>query len=141
MGIYAALGVAQAITLFSMGCCFAMLTYFSSQRLHKWSIQSVLHAPMSFFETTPLGRIMNRFSKDIDTIDNTLGESIRMFANTFSGILGAVILIAIVLPWFLIAVAVVMLIYLYAAMYYRASARELKVRDLPKITESFTDEF
>ena len=64
-----------------------------------------------------------------------------MFANTFSGILGAVILIAIVLPWFLIAVAVVMLIYLYAAMYYRASARELKVRDLPKITESFTDEF
>ena len=141
MGIYAALGAAQAITLFSMGCCFAMLTYFSSQRLHKWSIQSVLHAPMSFFETTPLGRIMNRFSKDIDTIDNTLGESIRMFANTFSGILGAVILIAIVLPWFLIAVAVVMLIYLYAAMYYRASARELKVRDLPKITESFTDEF
>ena len=141
MGIYAALGVAQAITLFFMGCCFAMLTYFSSQRLHKWSIQSVLHAPMSFFETTPLGRIMNRFSKDIDTIDNTLGESIRMFANTFSGILGAVILIAIVLPWFLIAVAVVMLIYLYAAMYYRASARELKVRDLPKITESFTDEF
>ncbi|KAI5833117.1 hypothetical protein K523DRAFT_413569, partial [Schizophyllum commune Tattone D] len=129
MGIYAALGVAQAVTLFFMGCCFAMLTYFSSQRLHKWSIQSVLHAPMSFFETTPLGRIMNRFSKDIDTIDNTLGESIRMFANTFSGILGAVILIAIVLPWFLIAVAVVMLIYLYAASYYRASARELKRLD------------
>ena len=141
MGIYAGLGVGQAIAMFFMGCCFAMLTYFSSQRLHKWSIQSVLHAPMSFFETTPLGRIMNRFSKDIDTIDNTLGESIRMFANTFSSILGAIILIAIVLPWFLIAVAVVMLIYLYAAMYYRASARELKVRDLPKITESFTDEF
>ncbi|KAL1740116.1 P-loop containing nucleoside triphosphate hydrolase protein [Schizophyllum fasciatum] len=129
MGIYAGLGVAQAIFTFLMGCCFAMLTYFSSQRLHKWSIQSVLHAPMSFFETTPLGRIMNRFSKDIDTIDNTLGESIRMFANTFSGILGAVILIAIVLPWFLIAVGAILIIYLYAATYYRASARELKRLD------------
>ncbi|KAL1732291.1 P-loop containing nucleoside triphosphate hydrolase protein [Schizophyllum commune] len=129
MGIYAGLGVGQAIAMFFMGCCFAMLTYFSSQRLHKWSIQSVLHAPMSFFETTPLGRIMNRFSKDIDTIDNTLGESIRMFANTFSSILGAIILIAIVLPWFLIAVGVILIIYLYAATYYRASARELKRLD------------
>ncbi|TRM64251.1 P-loop containing nucleoside triphosphate hydrolase protein [Schizophyllum amplum] len=129
MGVYAGLGVAQAVTVFLMGCCFAMLTYFSSQRLHKWAIQSVLHAPMSFFETTPLGRIMNRFSKDVDTIDNTLGESVRMFATTFSGILGAIILIAIVLPWFLIAVAAVMVVYLYAATYYRASARELKRLD------------
>jgi hypothetical protein len=31
----------------------------------------------------PLGRIMNRFAKDIDTIDNTLGDALRMFANTF----------------------------------------------------------
>ena len=41
----------------------------------------------------PLGRIMNRFSKDIDTIDNMLGDSLRMFFSTLSNILGAVILI------------------------------------------------
>ena len=50
-----------------------------------------------------------------------------MFAATFSSILGAVILISIVLPWFLIAVFVVFFIYFYAAVFYRASARELKV--------------
>lgn len=70
---------------------------------------------------------MNRFAKDIDTIDNTLGDALRMFANTFSSILGAIILISIVLPWFLIAVAAISAIYYFYAIFYRSSARELKV--------------
>jgi ABC-type multidrug transport system permease subunit len=49
-----------------------------------------------------------------------------MLAGTTSSVLGAIILISIVLPWFLIAVVVIMSVYLYAAHFYRASARELK---------------
>ncbi|TFK46118.1 ABC transporter [Heliocybe sulcata] len=129
MGIYAGLGVSQAITFFFMGSMFAFLTYFASRQLHRAAINRVMHAPMSFFETTPLGRIMNRFSKDIDTIDNMLGEGLRMFMNTFSSIIGAIILISIVLPWFLIAVFSILLVYFYAALFYRSSARELKRLD------------
>ncbi|KAJ3514870.1 hypothetical protein NLJ89_g2120 [Agrocybe chaxingu] len=129
MGIYAGLGVGQAVANFLMGAAFAVLTYFASQSLHRDAIRRVMHAPMSFFETTPLGRIMNRFSKDIDTIDNLLGEALRMFMGTFSAILGAIILISIVLPWFLIGVFVILLGYIYAAAFYRASARELKRLD------------
>lgn len=69
---------------------------------------------------------MNRFSKDIDTIDNMLGDSLRFFFSTLSNITGAIILIAIILPWFLIAVFAISIVYLWAAMFYRASARELK---------------
>ena len=54
-------------------------------------------------------------------------DSLRMFFATLSNILGAVILIAIVLPWFLIAVSSISAAYIWAAMFYRASARELKV--------------
>ncbi|GJE96593.1 ABC transporter [Phanerochaete sordida] len=129
MGIYAGLGISQAIGFFLMGLMFSFLTFYASRGLHKVSIERVMHAPMSFFETTPLGRIMNRFSKDIDTIDNMLGDSLRMFFSTLSNILGAIILIAIVLPWFLIAVFSISALYLWAAMFYRASARELKRLD------------
>ncbi|KAF8813301.1 ABC transporter [Phlegmacium glaucopus] len=127
MGIYAAFGGSQAIFSFFMGATFASLTYFSSRKLHKDAIHRVMKAPMSFFETTPLGRIMNRFSKDIDTVDNLLGDSLRMFTGTFSSISGSIIIISIVLPWFLIGVFVIFVPYIYAGMFYRASAREFKV--------------
>ena len=51
-----------------------------------------------------------------------------MLAATLAQILGAIILIATVLPYFLVAVTVISIIYVYAAIFYRSSARELKVR-------------
>jgi len=84
---------------------------------------------MSFFETTPLGRIMNRFSKDIDTIDNTVSDALRMFLLQSANITGSFVLIATVIPWFLVAVGAVMMVYYALGLYYRASARELKRLD------------
>ncbi|KAG1785703.1 ABC transporter [Suillus plorans] len=128
-GIYAALGVSQALTMFMMGGVLAILTYYASQQLHGRSIQRVMYAPMSFFETTPLGRIMNRFTKDIDTVDNLIGDSFRIFASTGSQNIGAIILVSIIIPYFLIVVFFVLICYYYAALFYRASARELKRLD------------
>ena len=52
MGVYAALGIGQAVSGFLMGGSFALLSYFASQRLYTAAIKRVMHAPMSFFETT-----------------------------------------------------------------------------------------
>ncbi|KAH9068492.1 ABC transporter [Lactarius deliciosus] len=129
MGIYATLGIGQALATFSNGITVAFIVYSASRRLHDNAITRVMLSPMSFFETTPVGRIMNRFSKDIDTIDNMLADSFRMLINTFSTIIGAIVLISILLPWFLIAVAVVLVLYAMASAFYRASAREMKRLD------------
>ncbi|KAJ7284591.1 ABC transporter [Mycena rebaudengoi] len=136
IGIYAFFGGAQALAFFLMGSTFALLTYFASQNLHKRALTRVMHAPMSFFETTPLGRVMHRFTKDCDTIDSTLGEALRMFSATLANIIGAIILIAVVLPWFLIGVFAILLVYVYFAAFYRASAREIKVHTSHAILRS-----
>ena len=88
---------------------------------------------------------MNRFSKDVDTLDNLLAgsfawpthitrsnfsiaDSYRMFLVSLANIIGAIVFVSIVTLWFLIAVAVVSAFYIMAAVFYRASAREIKVR-------------
>ncbi|KAL0247372.1 hypothetical protein I308_104408 [Cryptococcus tetragattii IND107] len=126
MGIYAGLGVGLAITLFFQGFANAMINYFASVNIHHNAISRVMLAPQAFFDTTPLGRIMNRFSKDTDTIDNTLSDAMRMAISTMANIVGSVILLAIIEPYFLIAMGVVSLLYLHNAIFYRRSSREFK---------------
>ncbi|GAA6008882.1 hypothetical protein JCM11491_003817 [Sporobolomyces phaffii] len=128
-GMYSFLGVMQAVFSFIMGLATSWIGYNVSRALHYGAIQGVLHAPMSFFDTTPLGRITNRFSKDVDTIDNVLSDSFRMFMSTLGSVVGSIVLISIVQPYFLIVVAAILCLYAFAASFYRESARELKRLD------------
>ena len=126
MGIYASLGIGSALATFFMGFSNAILNIIASTRLHHDAIKRVMFAPQWFFDTTPLGRIMNRFSKDVDTIDNTLSDAMRMAIGTLGNIIGATILIAIIQPYFLIAMGTVTLLYIHNARFYRRSSIEFK---------------
>ena len=60
----------------------ALCTLQASSVLHSALINSVLRLPMAFFDTTPTGRFLNRFSKDVDAIDNTLPFILRGWITT-----------------------------------------------------------
>jgi ATP-binding cassette subfamily C (CFTR/MRP) protein 1 len=90
--------------LITFGVCVssALATYQAACGLHDSSFFSLIRAPVFFFDTTPLGRILNRFSRDQDVIDNQLGDYFRMTINTGVGAVFTFILLAIVSPYFLI---------------------------------------
>ena len=126
IGVYAALAVLQTATLFAFCVTLTIFGTRSSRVMLNRAIKRVLRAPMSFFDTTPMGRITNRFSKDVDTMDNVLTESIRMFSVTFSMIVSVFVLIIAYYYFFAIALAPLTVLFFFAASYYRSSARELK---------------
>ncbi|KAK7734458.1 ATP-binding cassette transporter yor1 [Botryosphaeria dothidea] len=126
IGVYAALGFTQSFLMFVFSVALSVFgTQGSKVMLHQ-AITRVLRAPMSFFDTTPLGRITNRFSKDIDTMDNTLTDSMRMFLLTMAMISSVFALIIAYFHYFAIALGPLFLLFIFSASYYRASAREIK---------------
>ncbi len=126
IGVYALLGVVQALLMFAFSVNLSILGTRASRVLLQQAMRRVLRAPMSFFDTTPLGRITNRFAKDVDTMDNNLTDAIRMYFFTLAMIVSVFILIIVYFHYFAIALGPLFLMFLFSASYYRASAREMK---------------
>jgi ATP-binding cassette subfamily C (CFTR/MRP) protein 1 len=79
LGVYGVLGVGNAVGVLMSTLAMALGSIHASGALHKKMLLSVLRSPMSFFDTTPLGRVINRFAKDVYTIDETVPASLRSF--------------------------------------------------------------
>ncbi|BGP33345.1 hypothetical protein JCM10296v2_005143 [Rhodotorula toruloides] len=129
IGLYAGLGISSAIFTFVLGAATIWFGTTAARNLHHMALEKVTQAPMSFFDTTPLGRLMNRFSKDTDSIDNRLNDSLRMCLATVAQIGASIIVIAIVYPYFLIPTAFVLFLFVMTSNFYRASARTIKRHD------------
>lgn len=126
IGIYATLGVLQALLAFVFMVSLSIFGTTASKGMLRGAMARVLRAPMSFFDTTPLGRITNRFSRDVDVMDNTLTDAMRMYFFSISAIISVFILIIAYFYYFAIALVPLFLVFLFATSYYRASAREIK---------------
>jgi ATP-binding cassette subfamily C (CFTR/MRP) protein 1 len=93
IGVYAGLSTSQACLTFAFSLALTILGTRASRVMLNRAITRVLRAPMSFFDTTPLGRITNRFSRDVDTMDNNLTDAMRMYFFTLAMITSVFILI------------------------------------------------
>ena len=84
---------------------------------------------MEFFDTTPIGQILNRFSKDIDEIDTRLPFLVEALMLNVSLLLITIILIAVLFYWFIIALVFFIIIFIFLNIIFRRSVRELKRLD------------
>ncbi|KEY72370.1 hypothetical protein S7711_01047 [Stachybotrys chartarum IBT 7711] len=126
IGIYAAIGVAQALLALAASLGFTIFGTRSSQNMLHRAIDGILRSPVSFHDTTPLGRIVNRFSRDIDIMDNNLSESLRAASLTVSTVVSIMILTVAYYYFFAAALVPLFIVYILCAAYYRSSALEIK---------------
>ncbi|BGP49528.1 hypothetical protein JCM10450v2_005420 [Rhodotorula kratochvilovae] len=129
IGMYAGLSIGSAVFTFVLGVATVMFGTSAARNLHHMALEKVARAPMSFFDTTPMGRIMNRFAKDTDSIDNRLNDSLRMCLATFAQLASSIVVVAIVYPVFLAPIAAVVILCYMTSNFYRASARAIKRHD------------
>ncbi|XP_011805679.1 PREDICTED: multidrug resistance-associated protein 1 [Colobus angolensis palliatus] len=98
----------------------------ASRCLHVDLLHSILRSPMSFFERTPSGNLVNRFSKELDTVDSMIPEVIKMFMGSLFNVIGACIVILLATPIAAIIIPPLGLIYFFVQRFYVASSRQLK---------------
>uniref|UniRef100_A0AAQ4PSX5 ATP-binding cassette, sub-family C (CFTR/MRP), member 3 n=1 Tax=Gasterosteus aculeatus aculeatus TaxID=481459 RepID=A0AAQ4PSX5_GASAC len=126
VGVYAALGIAQGILVMMSSFTLAMGNIGAARKLHANLLTNKFHTPQSFYDTTPLGRIINRFSKDIYIIDEALPSTVLMFLATFFVSLSTMIVIVSSTPIFAVVIAPLAFIYIFVQRFYVATSRQLK---------------
>uniref|UniRef100_A0A3B4B9M5 ATP-binding cassette, sub-family C (CFTR/MRP), member 2 n=1 Tax=Periophthalmus magnuspinnatus TaxID=409849 RepID=A0A3B4B9M5_9GOBI len=115
--VFGVLGVAQFLANASVS---------ASRILHSKLLNNILRVPMVFFDTTPTGRILNRFAKDIFTVDEAIPQSFRSWILCFLGVFGTIFVICLATPFFTIIIVPLAVIYYF---FYVATSRQLRRLD------------
>lgn len=127
VGIYALLGIGSGfVTLIRAMCMWTLCSIRASKKLHYDMAKAVVNSPLQFLETTPLGRIINRFSQDMNKVDSALP---RVFSALFSSIIKTLLTIVIIgynMPKFIIIIILLSFVYNYYQRFYITTVRDLK---------------
>jgi ATP-binding cassette subfamily C (CFTR/MRP) protein 1 len=127
VGIYFALGISASVmiaiqTIFMWVFCAIQ----ASRALHDRMAHAIFRSPMSFFETTPVGRILNRFSADMFRVDEAIGKSFSEFFTMLARAVFTLVVIIFTVPVFIIVLIPLGTLYLYIQRFYLRTNRELK---------------
>ncbi|XP_053424694.1 ATP-binding cassette sub-family C member 3 isoform X3 [Nycticebus coucang] len=126
LGVYAALGILQGLLVMLSAMMMAVGAVQAARLLHQALLHNKMHSPQSFFDTTPSGRILNRFSKDIHVIDETLGPTILMVLSSLFNTISTFVVIIASTPLFAVIILPLAALYAFVQRFYVATSRQLK---------------
>uniref|UniRef100_A0A669C3K4 Multidrug resistance-associated protein 4 n=1 Tax=Oreochromis niloticus TaxID=8128 RepID=A0A669C3K4_ORENI len=98
----------------------------SAQTLHNNMFNAILRTPIHFFDINPIGRILNRFSKDIGYLDSLLPWTFVDFIQVFLQVIGVIAVAAVIIPWILIPVVPLLVVFLFLRCYFLQTSRDIK---------------
>jgi ABC-type multidrug transport system fused ATPase/permease subunit len=126
LSVYGVLGTLSALFIGTASAITAVGGLKASNKFHDHMLTNVLRAPTSFFDTTPKGRIVNRFAKDIDFVDRSIPLTFSAMLRLGFGVLGVIAVISYTSPIFLAVFAPLTVLYWFAQKLYVATSRQLK---------------
>lgn len=124
--IYGSLASAAFLFPIIRAYTFFQISIRTSEKLHDKMVNSVLQAPVLFFDTNPAGRILNRFSEDMGSLDELLPKVFLAAIQFLLLLCSAALIPTITNPWVTLALAPVLLLFYYCIQYYLKTSRELK---------------
>ncbi|KAM3473295.1 hypothetical protein MY5147_004840 [Beauveria neobassiana] len=130
IGIYFAIGISSsALTVVQTLVLWIFCSIEASRKLHERMANAIFRSPMSFFDTTPTGRILNRFSSDIYKVDEILARVFNMLFNNVARSGFTILVISYTTPPFAAFIIPLGLAYYWIQRYYLRTSRELKRLD------------
>ncbi|XP_046746876.1 ATP-binding cassette sub-family C member 4-like isoform X2 [Diprion similis] len=105
--VYTALIIATIFLVILNSLIFVRICMNASRNIHNFMFANLLRAPMRFFNTNPIGRILNRFSKDVGAMDEFLPTTIMLTCQIFTTLLGIFGIVTFIMPLMIIPVIVI----------------------------------
>jgi ABC-type multidrug transport system fused ATPase/permease subunit len=108
---------------------FFIFILHAASQLHSRMFHAVVYSPMRFFESNPIGRMLNRFAKDQSIVDELFPLTSFDFAQCFFMVVGSLIVIGLSAPFVLIMLVPIIPLFIYVRQSFMKTSRELKRLD------------
>lgn len=123
--MYCSLGLAGTVFIYFRCLILLQSGVNGSISLHNKAVEALVKAPVNlFFDITPLGRILNRLTKDMDEIDGNLAFCIGGALVCTTGLLGTIAICFIFAPWIIVIIPIVGTCSIFAQQLFLAGQRE-----------------
>ncbi|KAK0179174.1 hypothetical protein PV327_007989 [Microctonus hyperodae] len=126
VGVYAALGLGQAVASFFCDLAPQLGCWLAARQMHLVMLRGVMRASLNFFDTTPTGRIISRFAKDVDVLDTSLPQQISDSNYCLFEVIATLFVISFSTPLFIFCIIPIGLVYYSIQRFYVATSRQLK---------------
>lgn len=126
LGVYGALGIGQVFCIILTNLIFTKATLDGAIKIHKYLLSNVMKLPSGFFDITPMGRILARFSNDINGVDLRLPMNFQVLIQNTIRVIGTVAVISYTTPLFTVVIIPIGLLYYFIQRFYVATSRQLK---------------
>uniref|UniRef100_A0A8C4HVT0 ABC-type glutathione-S-conjugate transporter n=1 Tax=Dicentrarchus labrax TaxID=13489 RepID=A0A8C4HVT0_DICLA len=124
--VFGALGFVQGIAIFGTTVAISICGIIASRHLHMELLINVLRSPMSFFECTPSGNLLNRFAKEIDAIDCMVPDGLKMMLSYVFKLMEVCIIVLMATPFAAVIILPLAFLYAFVQSFYVATSCQLR---------------